>query len=267
MKLKLSFCICILLIVLATMAVAGTTPTPCIVGGVSLCPSGSICTQTTTCGGLCQSIFTPTISPSPQLPTQRCVAGPTWVAEGCSVGSTCSTTETCFDEGFRGCGGLCISTTTPAPSPTPLSTCFVGPYWDDRNCSAGYSCAVTDCHTEGFRGCTGLCIATTTTPPPLSACVEGPVGPRGCSAGSTCAVSNCHTEGFRDCTGLCIATQPSSVPCILGGPSVCGVNSVCTQTEVCSGQCIATFVPTPTPTPTPIHSTRTHRSHHEVDDG
>jgi hypothetical protein len=220
MKLKLSFFICILLIVLATTAVAGTTPTPCIVGGVSLCPSGSICTQTTTCGGLCQSIFTPTISPSPQLPTEECVAGATFFAKSCSVGSSCSTTETCFDEGFRGCGGLCVATT---PSPPPLSTCFVGPIWDDRNCSAGYSCAVTDCFTEGFRGCTGLCVSTQPLP-------------------------------------------PSSVPCILDGPSVCGTNSICTQTEACSGQCIATFVPTPTPTSThPIRPP--HRSHHEVGDG
>ena len=173
------------------------TPTPCFVGGVSVCPAGAICTQTMTCGGLCQSIYTP-----PPFISCLTFSG----ATPCPTGSTCIQTGTCFPEGVRGCAGQCIAT------PGPQITCTPGV---SSNCPPSSTCAVTTC-------------------PP----------------GSTC-------------DGQCIKTQapPPSVPCILDGPSVCGTNSVCTQTEACSGLCLATGVPPPT-SPTHLSQPTPSRHHH-----
>jgi hypothetical protein len=195
MKFKLSFSI--LPIIFATMTVADdydchhntitsaivtNTPIQCVIGELSVCPSGSICTQTTTCGGLCQSIY---LSPPP-LQISTCIEGPINVARNCSTGSTCSTTASCFDEGFRACGGLCIATCTPGvPS----------------NCPSGSSCApITTC-TSGST-CGGQCIYT--QPSPSVPCILD--GPSVCGVNSVCDMT-------ETCSGQCIGTfVPTPTP-------------------------------------------------------
>ena len=167
MKLKLSFSI--LSIVFATTTIADdydwhhttitstkvtSSPTPCIVGGVSLCPAGSICTQTMTCGGLCQSIFTP----PPFIP---CVGAdaPGGGAGNCPAGSTCTPTGTCFPEGNRGCDGQCIATPKPVQTqPLPSVPCILG---GPSVCGPNSVCTQTET-------CSGQCLGTFVPPPTTS---------------------------------------------------------------------------------------------------
>ena len=194
MKLKLFFSI--LSIVFATTTIAddydwhhrtitstkvSSTPTPCIVGGVSLCPTGSICTQTMTCGGLCQSIFTPP-------PFNSCIGAgvPGGGAGNCPAGSTCTPTGTCFPEGMRGCDGQCIAT------PKPLVSCTPGV---SSNCPSSSTCApITTCASGS--SCGGQCVQTQ-GPLPSVPCILG--GPSVCGPNSVCT----QTE---TCSGQCLGT-------------------------------------------------------------
>lgn len=161
------------------------TPTPsvqCIVGG-SPCPTGSQCTQTMTCHGLCLSVFTPP-------PVVPCTVG---ASTGCSIGSTCTPTMSCPPVGGGSCGGACIS----VPTSTSLAPCTMG-----GACPTGSTCTPTmACSTPA--ACGGLCIATPTNLPSIP-CILGAFN--ACPTGQTCT----QTE---TCSGLCLATPvPTLTP-------------------------------------------------------
>jgi hypothetical protein len=146
-----------------------TTTAPassCIVGGAP-CPTGSTCTETSTCGGLCQSIYTPP-------PVVPCTVGET-TNTPCGPSSTCTPTMVCTITGGP-CGGQCIAKATSPPSCTPGKS---------NNCPTGSTCA----STSGGA----LCVAT---PAPTVPCV---LGGNNCPPGSACT----QTE---TCHGLCIQT-------------------------------------------------------------
>lgn len=85
--------------------------------GANDCPTGSICTQTETCRGLCLASQTL----PPQIP---CTVAAT---TGCPTGSTCTPTMTCPATGV--CGGACIATAQPSPTSLarlPTQPCVVG---------------------------------------------------------------------------------------------------------------------------------------------
>lgn len=173
-----------------------TTPGPsftvsCTVGG-DPCPTGSTCTQTSVCGGLCISSFIPV----PQIP---CTVG---AQTGCPTGATCTPTMVCPATG--NCGGACIETSPPTTSPAPLPTlpCTLGA----NDCPTGLTCTQTVV-------CRGLCIATP-TPPAQIPCTVGVK--TGCPTGSTCTPTmTCPVTGA--CGGACISATPGPTP-----PARCG---------------------------------------------
>lgn len=213
-----------------------TAPVPtvsCIVSGVA-CPTGSTCTPTMTCGGLC-------FSTQPVPPEIPCTVGAT---TGCPTGSTCTPTMTCPQTGS--CGGACIATPTSAPSLTP---CIVGA---NTGCPTGATCTpLSICPTSG--ACTGACITTTPAPSFTIPCVV--------SGADVCPTSYFCLQ-TETCRGVCIATPtptPSKVLCVLerGEKHQCPAGSICTPTTTClkhsrcGGVCIAK--PTHTHHSTPKH--------------
>ncbi|KAK9371470.1 uncharacterized protein V1513DRAFT_455667, partial [Lipomyces chichibuensis] len=175
----------VLLSLFLSFAVATTSSPPppaytvtCTLGG-DPCPTGSICTQTETCGGLClasqtfpavipctmgnnkpcgsASTCTPTMV-CPPTPTEclgQCIATapptaqppPPSVAcivsgDPCPQGSFCSQTMVC--------GGLCIPTPTPIPSPSPTVIHCGGHH--RRHCPAGFKC-VRQHREDRYRIC------------------------------------------------------------------------------------------------------------------
>ena len=123
-----------------TTAPPGPTYSTCILGGYPPCPSGSICTQTETCGGLCIA------SPTSIVQIPCTVSQP-----GCPTGSTCTPTMTCPTTGA--CGGACIATAPVTIATTtvaaPSITCVVGA----NDCPGASFCTQT-------MTCGGLCIPT-----------------------------------------------------------------------------------------------------------
>ena len=192
MKLKLSFSI--LPIVLATTAVAGTspiitnTPTQCVVGGVS-CPTGSICTQTMTCGGLCLSIFTP----PPVIPCTDIGK-----ASGCPTGSTCTPTMVCTAE--NNCSGQCIST------PGPSIACETSA---SNNCPTGSSCTIINTCYPGYPFCKGQCMPTQAPLPSVPCILDGP---------SVCGTNSDCTQ-TEVCSGQCLGTFVPPPPTSSTNPS------------------------------------------------
>jgi hypothetical protein len=197
MKLKLSFSILPLTFVAATAAgdyenhstkhhsgitstIVTNTPIPCIVGGYSPCPLGSICTQTMTCGGLCASVFTP--PPAIPCPT----VGKT---DGCPTGSSCTETTACVTR--ASCGGQCIATPPPAISCTPGVS---------SNCPTGSTCMPTFTPCPAASSCGGQCYATPPPNPYTVPCVNG---------GSPCG-PNSICSGTETCKGQCIGTPSPS---------------------------------------------------------
>lgn len=137
-----------LALVFATIPLAlgwSSTTTPpvfsvtCILGNP--CPTGSICTQTETCEGLC--LVTQVIPPV--IPCTVGNNGP------CPTGSTCTPTVFCPPTSTS-CGGQCIAT------PTSLKPCVVGA----NDCPSGSICTQT-------MVCGGLCIPTSVPSPTSTA--------------------------------------------------------------------------------------------------
>lgn len=161
------------------------SPTACIIGG-NPCPTGSACTQTQTCGGLCIPSPTPIIFPP-------CTVG----QPGCAAGAICTPTMVCPTAGP--CGGACITTavnTTPAPLPT--KPCVLGA----NDCPSGSLCTQT-------QVCEGLCIATGTSAASPVRCLVGYGGAGGCLRGSTCTPTRtCGGYGF--CGGVCVDVGPTT---------------------------------------------------------
>ena len=179
MKVVLLFA-CLLPLTLADHhGITTTPPSPsystCILDGYPPCSTGSICSQTETCGGLCVASPTSIV----QIPC-------TVSQSGCPTGSTCTPTMTCPPTGA--CGGACIAT----PTSIVQIPCTVS----QPGCPTGSTCTPTmTCPPTG--ACGGACIAT---PTPVSSvtCVVG--------------ANNCPTSSFcyqtETCGGLCIPTQP-----------------------------------------------------------
>jgi len=194
---------------ITTISAPTPTPTPtnlftqtCIVGGVSLCPSGSLCTQTMTCGGLCVPTPPPVIS---------CDLG---CKSACPHGSTCQLSTTCPPQARSSCGGTCAAVITTPPVPTTTTTseglhisCIIGNSYD---CPSPLTCASTKpCPSPSYAGeiCRGLCAqpsATSTVfppPPSYAPCILGAYP--GCPSGSACT----QTEV---CSGVCFPS-PTTV--------------------------------------------------------
>jgi hypothetical protein len=152
------------------------------------CPTGSICTQTETCGGLC--LVTQVIPPV--IPCTVGNNGP------CPTGSTCTPTVICPPTSTS-CGGQCIATPT---TPVVIS-CTVG---NNGPCPTGSTCTPTVFCPPTSTSCGGQCIATPTS---LKPCV---VGADDCPSGSICTQT-------MVCGGLCI---PTSVPSPTSTARPCG---------------------------------------------
>ncbi|KAK9490667.1 hypothetical protein V1508DRAFT_424119 [Lipomyces doorenjongii] len=140
----------ILLSLFLSFAVANpvTTPPPseftvtCIVGG-DPCPTGSTCTQTETCGGLC--LTTQTFPPV--IPCTMGNDGP------CGSSSVCTPTMVCPPTPTE-CGGQCIALVPPTPPPLPTIPCVLG----GSPCPEGSICTQT-------MVCGGLCIPSAAPSP------------------------------------------------------------------------------------------------------
>ncbi|KAK9319782.1 hypothetical protein V1517DRAFT_27774 [Lipomyces orientalis] len=142
----------VLLSLILSLAVANsqttTGPPPaftvtCTLGG-DPCPTGSTCTQTETCGGLCLASQTlPPVIP--------CTIGNN---EPCGSASTCTPTMVCPSPPTE-CGGQCIATAPPTGQPPlPSIPCIVG----GSPCPDGSFCTQT-------MVCGGLCIPTVAPSP------------------------------------------------------------------------------------------------------
>ncbi|KAK9235243.1 hypothetical protein V1525DRAFT_410556 [Lipomyces kononenkoae] len=135
----------------------------CTLGG-NPCPTGSMCSQTETCGGLClttqtfppvipctmgdnapcgsASTCTPTMfcPPSPTECLGQCIATapstgqPPPPSIACVVGGPSVCPQGSFCTQTMICGGLCIPTAAPSPTPTPCGG-------DYPPCPNGYRCA------------------------------------------------------------------------------------------------------------------------------
>lgn len=219
-----------------TLSAAFITPDPlirrfaeptqeCVIGGGN-CPSGSTCTQTETCGGICATSSTL----PPQIP---CTVG---AKSDCPVQSTCTPTMICPSTGA--CGGLCIH----IPTPPPEIPCTMG----GTSCPTGSTCTPT-MYCPSTPGCGGACIATPTPPPAPTPCV---LGADDCGSSAFCT----QTEV---CRGLCILTPVATPPVTCDGVwhgrkwlHDCPCGSTCTPTETrghhrggrhfFQGSCIAT---------------------------
>ncbi|KAK9429588.1 hypothetical protein V1505DRAFT_151179 [Lipomyces doorenjongii] len=130
-----------------------TAPPPeftvsCILGG-NPCPTGSICSQTETCGGLCLTTQTfPPVIP--------CTIGNN---APCGSASTCTPTMTC-PPSPTDCLGHCIATAPPTGQPPlPSIPCVVG----GSPCPQGAICTQT-------MVCGGLCIPTGAPSPTATPC-------------------------------------------------------------------------------------------------
>jgi hypothetical protein len=159
----------------------------CILSGEP-CPTGSTCTPTQTCGGLC---FTPQTLP-PEIPCTIGNNGP------CPTGSTCTPTMVCPTT--APCGGACINT-NPFPVTNvslPSITCVVG----GPQCSSGSFCSQTEV-------CNGLCISrafatTTTTPTPTPLRCGGNYGSH-CPKKYKCVGKDGKHCGVDEyCHGFCV---------------------------------------------------------------
>ncbi|KAK9241834.1 hypothetical protein V1506DRAFT_549456 [Lipomyces tetrasporus] len=145
----------VLVSLLLSFAVAHNRPTtrppptftvPCILGG-DRCPTGSTCTQTETCGGLCLASQTlPPVIP--------CTIGND---TPCGSASTCTPTMVCPPTPTD-CVGQCIATAPPTGQPPlPSIPCIVG----GNPCPEGSFCTQT-------MVCGGLCIPTPAPSPSAS---------------------------------------------------------------------------------------------------
>lgn len=183
---------CLLLILLSSFALATahrvSYPPPlstCILSG-DPCPTGSTCTPTQTCGGLCLT----RVTPPPQVP---CTVGDN---RPCPTGATCTPTMTCPATGV--CGGACIATNPPPGDSTslPSITCVVG----GDSCPSGSFCTQTET-------CRGLCIATgapTPSPSPTPLPCGGGHGTH-CPRRYKCVKKDGkHCGRGHSCHGVCV---------------------------------------------------------------
>lgn len=168
------------------LATTGIFPTlsPCTLNDIP-CSTGSICTQTETCRGLCLTSSTP-------IPNIPCTVG---YNAPCPTGATCTPTMVCAATGA--CGGACIATNPPPPTsqPPPSITCVIGA----DNCPTGSFCSQT-------MVCGGLCLPTgpviTPTPTPSSV-LCGKKGPR-CPKDYKCRLGRDCDDHFN-CYGYCVS--------------------------------------------------------------
>lgn len=118
-----------------TLALASGVPplSSCILNG-NPCPTGSTCTPTQTCGGLCVTSFTPP-------PVVPCTVGND---KPCPTNAICTPTSVC--QSPTPCGGQCIATTNPPTQPLPTQPCVIGA----NNCPTDAYCTQTEV-------CGGLC--------------------------------------------------------------------------------------------------------------
>ena len=183
----------VLLIITAASAHHGEGPhrSTCIVGAKG-CSTGSRCTQTTPCGGLC---LTTAANVGP--PTKACVLGD----QVCPTGAVCTQTSTC-----RGtCTRIVTSTSTTSTTAIP---CILGAF-PDVCAPAGLTCSQT-------MTCGGLCYTTasvdggasvitgtstsSSTAVPTQTCV---LGGKACGSGAFCYRT-------KMCSGLCVSPSPAT---------------------------------------------------------
>ncbi|KAI9653292.1 MAG: hypothetical protein M1831_006127 [Alyxoria varia] len=170
------------LLIIAAPALSSVPPppVPCVLGNDAACPTGSTCTQTSTCRGLCVNFPTP----PPLVPCTVGNNGP------CPTGSTCTPTEVCpvakppKTEKPPPCGGACIATNPPPLTtnpPPPSVTCVVGA----NECPAPSTCTQTET-------CGGQCIGTKVPPPKPTTTAKA------CGYGHPCK------KGFKCVGGKCV---------------------------------------------------------------
>ncbi|KAK9357420.1 hypothetical protein V1504DRAFT_464665 [Lipomyces starkeyi] len=179
----------VLLSLFLSFAVANTTTDPpppaytvtCTLGG-DPCPTGSTCTQTETCGGLC--LASQTFPPA--IPCTMGNNGP------CGLASTCTPTMVCPPTPTE-CLGQCIATAPPTGQPPlPSIPCIVG----GNPCPQGSFCTQT-------MVCGGLCIPTPTPSPTVIPC--GGHHNRHCPHGFKCVRQHgrdCNPE--QECYRVCV---------------------------------------------------------------
>ncbi|KAI4265024.1 MAG: hypothetical protein L6R38_009699 [Xanthoria sp. 2 TBL-2021] len=176
------------LFVLSCLAVAAASDIPpplstCILNGEP-CPTGSTCTPTQTCGGLCLTRAT-------QPPVVPCTVGND---KPCPTNNICTPTQVCPTS--APCGGQCIATIQPPSPPLPTQPCVIG----GDECSSGSFCYQT-------QVCNGLCISTpptvTSTPTPTPQPCGGHYGR--CPKKQKCVDKHnkpCHPGQW--CKGTCV---------------------------------------------------------------
>lgn len=162
--------------------------------------------------------------------------------EGCDRDDQCNANSSCdvfsheceCDEGFHGCAGQCVDSTSPQhcgdrcePCPSPAN--------GSGTCNADGSCGIV-CDA-GYHQCGDRCVADDSVDHCGSRCEPCPTDPSGtavCSAAGQCEIQ-CDDD-FRMCGGACAACPTDATGTSCSGNS-CIASACPTDTLLCDGQC------------------------------
>ena len=162
--------------------------------------------------------------------------------EGCDKDEQCNANSSCdvfshecvCDEGFHGCAGQCVDSTSPQhcgdrcePCPSPAN--------GSGTCNADGTCGIA-CDA-GYHQCGDRCVADDSVDHCGNRCEPCPTDPSGtavCSSAGQCEIQ-CDS-GFRDCQGACAACPADATNTACSG-SACIASSCPGGTLLCDGQC------------------------------